>query len=168
MNFQNNTPADIGYVPTPQEIQAAVNKSKMLAQLRFRVAFDGKHTIETVIRDQRPVRNELRRDLSVLVFSLSRVVAVPGDEHIPGIFFVTQTGFENGRASWAKTITDVAHVDNGVFFTPDVTVRVLFGAATEAATIWFLQKLAQAQGMKFRSHGFMTPTGGRWHYTVTP
>jgi hypothetical protein len=149
-------------------VQAAVNAEKMLAQLRFRVAFDEKHTIEVVIRDYRPVRNTVCPDLSILVFSLSRVVGTPGNEHIPGVFFVTQAGFEVGRASWAENITDTKLVDRGVIFTQDTTQRVLFGAATESAAAWFLQKLAQAQGKRFRSHGLLTPDGGRWKYTITP
>ncbi len=162
------TRAGVGAYPTPQEVQAAVNAEKMLAQLRFRVAFDGKHTVAVVIRDQRPVRNSVRPDLSILVFSLSRVIGTPGHTHIPGVFFVTQAGFEAGWASWAESITDVKRIDRGVIFTPDATQRVVFGAATEAAAAWFLQKLAQAQGKRFRSHGLLTPDGGRWKYTVDP
>jgi len=155
-------------MPTPSEVQAAVNRYKMLEQLRFKVSFDFKHTIDVVIASHRPVRNSVHRELSMLIFTLDPVIAIPGREHVLGVFYITQAGFEKFRASWAKEETDIMHLNRGKLFTTDTTQYVLFGAATEAAAAWFLQKLAQAQGMRFRSHGFLTPNGGKYVYAVNP
>jgi hypothetical protein len=114
------------------------------------------------------MRIEAKPELTIVVFTLRPVIATPYFREIPGILFTTEVGVANSQASWQPEIEFTEIREGGVQRVLENSVRVFFAPATATAAEVLLRRIAKAQGKKYRSHGILTPDGGRWYYTKEP
>jgi len=156
------------YFPHPSEVKAAKERMSRLAELTFKVGLpDGVR--EVIMQNWKPILKVPKRPkLTVISFTLAPMIITPTAHTIPGIFFITEAGFAKHQATWQRDADPALVQRDGALGYLRSGEKVMFGASTEAAAIWFLRKLARAQGKHFRSHGILTPGGGSFRYTVTP
>jgi len=147
-----------------RQVDAALERIHRLATLLFEVDIDGSRTC--TMHSLRPLRNEQLRHLSILEFSLSPAVPTLFMPDIPGRFYITQDALRTGRATWLRPRRTILTVAGGN--QPMDSQPVRFRSVNDHSRDWLTQRIAEAQGMRWREHRLLTPNGGEYVYRRDP
>jgi len=136
-------------VPSPDEMEAAIERVQKTASITFELDINGWRTI--FLTSAVPMPNERIPALTVVYFKPVLAVATPYMPDIPGWLAVTVLSLATGRAT---------------LLIGERAITVGFKATCQAAEDWLKLELARAAGMRFREHSILKPD--EVIYTKTP
>ena len=151
------------HVPSPHEAATRLGRVFRFLNLTFEVQLPDGVWRTVRVGQHRPLFNEAKPDLSLLLFKLDPWVPTPYLPSIGGEFYASQHSFARGFVEWVPT-PDMAHLARRV--RPGSTVRVGFRACNDDAAAWFVLLLAKAARARYRNKQLMSED--RYEYRQMP
>jgi hypothetical protein len=131
-------------VPSPAQVEAAVNRINKAASITFELELDSWRTV--ILAEAKPLYNRVRPDLTIIFFKPVLLVVTPYMQEIYG-WLAVSLGSLIGRGTATLMPTIGASTGRRVGFKP----------SNEDAEAWLRLQFARAMGARFRSHSMVKP-----------